>query len=104
MRLPVVVDLLLDVGEQVGSVLSFVEDDRRPERFKEGAGIFPGGRSDVRWFQGDVPAGSAEEVAQKRGLPGLTRAGEHHGRKFGGGSRQHRLQRTLDVAVFHWPN
>ena len=69
-RLPVFVDPLLDVGEQLGGVLSFVEDDRRRERCKEGTGIFPGSRVNVRRFQGDVPAGSAEEVSQKRGLSG----------------------------------
>ena len=60
-------------------------------------------RANVRRFQGDVPAGSAEEVSQKRGLPGRTRAGEHHGRKFGGSSHQHRLQGTLDVTFVHQP-
>ena len=49
----------------------------------------------------ELPAGSVEEVSQKRGLPGRARAGEHQRRKFGGSSHQHRLEGTLEVTFVH---
>ena len=76
-------------------------DERSNEALLRGPGFCC--RANVRRFQGEVPAGSAEEVSQKLGLSGLRRAGKHRSRKFGGSSHQHRFQGTLEVTFVHQP-
>ena len=91
------VDLLLDVWKQVGSVLHLIEDHRRAVHFQEAARILQGTRTNVRWFQRNIPAMPTEEALEEGCLAGLPRSGHDYGWKLGGGLLEDRLQRTFNV-------
>lgn len=96
-RVPVLVDPLLDAGEQVGRVLCFVEDDRWPERFQESTGVSLGRRPYVPRLKGDVAVGCGKEAPEESRLSGLAGTGEHDGREVGDRPLQHRLRGSFEV-------
>ena len=95
------VDLLFDVGQQTGDVLYLIEDHRRRVHFQEAARIFRGRRTNIRWFQRNIPVAPAEQMVQEGCFAGLARPGEDHSRELGSGLLQDRLQRAFDIRWAH---
>ena len=71
----------LDVGQQFGRVLDFVDEHRRGEALEEEARIAAGQFPNVRVVQGDVGSRAFGQMAQQRGLAHLSRPGEQHHRE-----------------------
>ncbi len=82
LKVSIRVDLLLDVGKQIGGVLHFVIDDRCRVQFQEPTRVFLSGHAHVRKLQRDVPSLLAEEMSQQRDFAGLARPGQYNGKEF----------------------
>jgi len=93
----VFVDEFLDVGEQAGYELDLVVDDGRRKAGEKGPRVSLGGRPNVGRLEGDVAVAMPEQVLQQGRLSGLSRAGQHDGRKLRGGSLEDRLQGSADI-------
>ena len=77
------VDTLLDVGEELRSVLYFVNDQGRREAVQEGTGIGGDRGAQIRWIERDVAESLFVESSEERGLARLPRSRDDDDRKRG---------------------
>jgi len=83
----------------VGSLLSLVEDHRRPVQAQEGARVLRRQRARVERLQRHILVALAEQAPQHGRLAGLPGAGEDRRRELGGGGFEDGLYGALDVVV-----
>jgi hypothetical protein len=84
----VFINALLDVGQQIGSVLQLVQDDGRRVHRQEATRVGRRRGSDVGQFQRDIAGGRAEGVLQQCGFAGLAWPGQDHRGELGGSLSQ----------------
>ena len=82
----------LDVGQQLGSILDFVNQDGRREALHEERRIALRQAQHQRIVQGDVGAAVLAELPEQGGLADLPRAGEQHDRELLAGPDDGRLE------------
>ena len=91
------VDGLLDVREEVGSVLDLVQDHGGRKRGEEASWILRRGRLHVGSLEGDVAVCLSEQLPEERRLAGLPRARQDDVRELAGRPANDGLEGSPDL-------
>jgi hypothetical protein len=99
--IPVGIDLFLDIREQNGGILDFIKYYWWGIQVEEPARVVQSGHANIRWLQRNDGVLIPIEMLQQGGLPRLTRANQHNGRKLADRFLQNGFQAAGNVIWDH---